>query len=630
MTPQQFSCTTQQTTVAASSTAAATMNLGLANTAKSMLKLVTALLAPIALVSPIAAQSTPLAMSASIESLGRGSAGTVVGVVFQIAPEDRDRAGSRLRTVTTLRSTEGQIVDRQSSVVEVELDGSCMLYREWDPGSYQLQIAVASMDGLVAGVWFGDVVVETMTEPFRAPENAPLDAVALDLTPARQGAVAFRPPPNLGGLGAVQLEVDAPDDTASVEFFRDGESLGRRNRAPWTVSIPLGEIVKRTEVRAVAVDETGRFLGEDAIILNNPSGQIGVSILLAPESSMQDGLRTVTVAVSGGNDIQQVTLSVDADLVARWAECPCVTDLPADRIQRATILSAEAIDASGTRGDAVYTLGAGGGFIGSVRVELVELPVVVLDEGGTPVTGLTEGDFTVLEDGQQVELEGFATTEELPLSLAIAVDTSGSMIEDFPEVRTAVRGFANELLRPGDQAALIRFSWDARVEVAWTDDISRLVGDLDTVQPEGGTSLHDAVVRSLEQFRGRRGRQAVVLLTDGEDTTSRTGWQVAERFAHTMRIPIFSIGLGVGKLDFGSRSTLRELAAETGGEAFFPKNVDELPAVYARIAELLRSQYLLWYTSPSDKPAESFREVEVSVANPAFEPKTIRGYYPGK
>jgi Ca-activated chloride channel family protein len=569
-------------------------------------------------------------MSASTESLGRGSDGTVVGVVFQIAPEDRQRAGSRLRTVTTLRSADGQIADRQSSVVEVELDGSGMLYREWEPGVYELQIAVASVDGLAAGVWFGDIEVKTMTEPFRAPENAPVDAVALDLMPARKGAVAFRPPPNLGGLGAVQLEVDAPEDASSVEFFRDGKSLGRRNRAPWTVSIPLGEILKRTEVRAVAFDASGRFLGEDAIVLNNPSGQIGVSILLAPVSSVQNGLRTVTVAVSGGNDIQQVTLSIDADLVARWAECPCVADLPMDRIERATILSAEALDATGTRGDAVYTLGAAGGFVGSVRVELVELPIVVLDGAGTPVTGLTEDDFTVLEDGRQVEIEGFATTEELPLSLAIAVDTSGSMIEDFPKVRTAVRGFTNELLRPGDQATLIRFAWDARVEVAWTDDISRLAGDLDTVQPDGGTSLHDAVVRSLEQFRGRRGRQAVVLLTDGEDTTSRTGWQVAERFAHTMRIPIFSIGLGVGKLDFASRSTLRDLAAETGGEAFFPKNVDELPAVYARIAELLRSQYLLWYTSPSDKPAEAFREIEVSVTDPAYETKTIRGYYPGK
>jgi VWFA-related protein len=122
----------------------------------------------------------------------------------------------------------------------------------------------------------------------------------------------------------------------------------------------------------------------------------------------------------------------------------------------------------------------------------------------------------------------------------------------------------------------------------------------------------------------------VVLLTDGEDTTSRTGWEVAERFAHTMRIPVFSIGLGVGKLAFSSRNVLGGLADETGGEAFFPKKVEELPAVYDRIAELLRSQYLLWYTSPSDKPAEEFRKIEVRTVNPEYTVRTISGYYPGK
>lgn len=575
------------------------------------------------------AQSTPLALNASVESLGRGSGGTVVGVIFQIAPEDRQRTGERVRVVTTLRSGD-RITDRQSAVAEVELDGTVMLYREWPPGPYELQIAVASVDGLAAGVWFGDIEVEQLETPFEAPEGAPVDAVALELTPPREGGVKFKPPPNLGGLGAVQLEVEAPENTASVEFFHDDRALGRRNRAPWTVSIPLGEIIRRTEVRAVALDDEGNFLGEDAIVLNNPSGQIGVKILLAPEASAIDGERTITVAVSGGNEIQQVNLHLDAELIARWAACPCVVEVPVERLGQAAILSAEAIDADGTRGDAVVNLGGDGGFAGSVRVELVELPVVVLDARGAPVTGLSQPDFEVFEDGVPVQVEGFGTTQNLPLSLAIAVDTSGSMIEDFPKVRAAVRGFTDELLEPGDQTVLIRFAWDARVEVAWTDDIRKLVGNLDTVQPEGGTSLHDAVVRSLEQFRGRRGRQAVVLLTDGEDTTSRTGWNTAERFAHTMRIPIFSIGLGVGKLAFASRKVLGGLADETGGEAFFPKNVEELPAVYARIAELLRSQYLLWYTSPSDKPAEEFRKIEVRTASPEHTVKTISGYYPGK
>ena len=576
------------------------------------------------------AETKPLALSGHAEALGNGSDGTVMGIVFQIAPEDRKRAGDRVRAVTTLRIGD-EIIDRQRGVVVLEPDGSAMLYREWDPGTYTLEINIANLNGTASGAWLGEIEVLPIETPFEAPEGAPVDAIALDLTPPREGGVSFKPPPNLGGLGAVQLEVEAPESTASVEFTHDGDSLGRRNRAPWTVSIPLGEIIRRTEIRAVALDAEGNYLGEDAIVLNNPSGQIGVQILLAPETSITNGRRAITIATSAGKkEIHQVTLHLDAEMIARWATCPCVIEVPVTRLQGAAILSAEVVDADGSRGDAVYTLGGGGGFVGSVRVELVELPVVVLNQNGMPVIGLELDNFTVYEDEEQVEVEGFGTTADLPLSLAIAVDTSGSMIEDFPKVRRAVRGFTDELLEEGDQAVLIRFSWDARVQVNWTDNIKALVGDLDTVTPEGGTSLHDAVVRSLEQFRGRRGRQAVVLLTDGEDTTSRTDWKVAERFAHTMRIPVFSIGLGVGKLAFSNRKILTGLAEETGGEVFFPKKVEELPAVYARIAELLRSQYLLWYPSPSDKSPEEFRKIEVTVNQPDTVVNTIAGYYPGK
>ena len=576
------------------------------------------------------AQGTPIALTAHAEALGNGADGTVMGIVFQIAPEDRPRAGGRVRFATTLRQGD-EIIDRQTGVAILEPDGSTMLYREWDPGTYMLEIGIANLNGTASGVWIGEVVVSAVDTPFEAPDGAPVEAIALDLTPPKEGAVTFKPPPNRGGLGAGQLEVEAPEDTASVQFFHDGNELGRRNRAPWTVSIPLGDIIRRTEIRAVALDSKGNYLGEDAIVLNNPGGQIGVQILLAPDSSIVGGRRTVTVATTAGKkDIHQVTLHLDAEMIARWATCPCVAEVPVSKLQGAAILSAEVVDAEGTRGDAVYTLGGGGGFVGSVRVELVELPVVVLTESGSPMIGLELANFTVFEDEEEVEVEGFGTTADLPLSLAIAVDTSGSMIEDFPKVRRAVSGFTDELIEEGDQAVLIRFSWDAKVQVNWTDNIKALVGDLDTVVPEGGTSLHDAVVRSLEQFRGRRGRQAVVLLTDGEDTTSRTDWQVAERFAHTMRIPIFSIGLSVGKLDFSARKVLKGLAAETGGEAFFPKHVEELPAVYARIAELLRSQYLLWYPSPSEKPVEAFRTIDVTVDKPDAVVRTIAGYYPGK
>lgn len=576
----------------------------------------------------LAAGDPPLAVRVDAEPLGRGTVGTVVGVTLRIAPEDRARIGDRARVVTSLLD-EDDIVDRRGSVIALS-DGSGTVYHDWPVGEYELRVSLAAIDSEAVGLWISDLEIPEMSAPFQAPEGAPPDAVALELTPPVEGAVRFLPPPDIGGIGALQLEVDAPERTTTVEFFHEGRSMGIRNRPPWTVSVPLGEIVRRTTVRAVARDARGRYLGEDAIVLNNPTGQLGVEILLAPDEATAGDSRRVTVSVTSREPVQEVSLSLDDETVARWAGCPCVVDLSRARLDQATILAADAIDAAGRRGDAVVTLDGGGGFAGTVTVELVEVPVVVLDPDGSPVLGLEMEEFTVVEDGVEVVPEGFGSTAELPLSLAVAIDTSGSMIEDFPVVVRAVDAFVEGLLGEGDEVTAVRFSWDAEVVVGWTQDGDRVVSALRGVAPEGGTSLHDAVVRSLEEFRGRRGVQALVLLTDGEDTTSRTGWDIALRFAHTMRIPIFPIGLGVGRFGFGSRGVLKELAQSTGGEAFFPSGPEELEAVYARISELLRSQYLIWYSSHSDKPVEQFRDIEVRVSEPDATVRTIAGYYPGK
>lgn len=569
----------------------------------------------------------PIALSVEAETLGRGIEGTVVGVVIQVAPEDRKRLGSRIRLITTL-SRDGDIIDRQSAVATLESDGTAMLYKEWPVGVYQLSVELKSMDGPVSGIWIGEVEAGETESVFKAPGGATPDALVLEVLPPTENAVTFKPPPDIGGIGALGLEVEAPETVASVEFFQDDNSLGRRNRSPWTVSVMLGDVIRRTEIRAVAYDAEGNYLGEDALVLNNPTGQIGIQVLLGPPNPDPNGDRRVTVSVTSPEEIHEVTIQLDDEMLARWASCPCVVDVPERKLASAIILSADVVDVEGNRGDEVMTMAGGGGFVGTIRVELIELPVVVLEKTGVPILGLTQGDFTVFEDDLEITVEGFGTTADLPLSLALAVDTSGSMIDIFPQVQSAVAGFANNLLEDGDEAALIRFSWDAKVEVGWTDELRRLTGKLDRFIPDGGTSLNDAVVRSLEQFRGRRGRQALVLLTDGEDTTSRTDWKLAERYARTMRIPIFPIGLGTGT--FGGKKVLNSLARQTGGEAFYPKTVEELPAVYARIAELLRSQYLLWYPSDSSKPTEQFREIRVEVDNKNHEVRTIRGYYPGK
>ena len=578
------------------------------------------------LVGVLAAAQAPVALRVEAQALGRGVGGTVVGVVIQVAPEERAALGERVR-ISVSFSVGGAVVDRGSAVVALAHDGSALLYREWPAGEGSVKVALESLDGDRTGAWSGPFTVTVMDEPFEAPADAPADAIALAATPPDPGGVTFLPPPRTGGIGALQLELRAPERTARVEFLQDDEPLVQKQRPPWTVSVSLGDAPRRTVIRAVAWAADGSFLGEDALVLNGPASQLAVEILLAPPAA-ESGERTVTVTAGGATRLEEVVLKLDDVAVARWLQCPCVTQLPAASLTAGRLLVAEVRATGGRRGEAVRVLG-GSGFVEEVRVDQVELAVVVTDGAGRLLTELPREAFAVYEDGAEVALEEFGTTADLPLSLGILVDTSGSMLKTFDDVRRAVSVFARDLLRAGDSFFLTTFSFDATVELPWTQDPQRLPNALDRITPTGGTALNDSVVRSLEQFRGRRGRTALVLLSDGDDTSSRTGWDVALRFCRTVRTPVFPIGLRISVLDFQSRARLKDMAESTGGEAFFAPKAEDLSPAYKRIAAQLRAQYLLTYRSPSTKGKDEFRAVRVEVRQEGAVARTIAGYYPG-
>jgi VWFA-related protein len=579
------------------------------------------------LASAIASTPAVIALRVEAQPLGHGSSGTVVGIVLQVAPEDRAAVGDHVAVVVSF-TVGTNVVDHGNAVVSVASDGTAMLYREWPIGEGTLKVSVESLDGTRRGSWSGKVVVTKQEEAFEAPADAAPDAVALGVTPPAGEGVEFLPPPRTGGLGALELELKAPARTAKVEFFQDDQALMQKQRPPWSVSVSLGQTPRRTTIRGVAWAADGSFIGEDAVVLNGPSNQLPVDILLGPEPAGEGGQRTVTVATSGQTRLQEVVLKLDGTPVARWLECPCVTQVAADKLAHGKVLVAEATSSGGLHGDTVKVLG-GAKFVEEVRVDQVELPVVVVDKAGRPVGGLPRDVFKVYEEGAEVALDAFGTTAELPLSLGILVDTSGSMEKTFPDVRTAVAGFARDLLRTGDAYFLSTFAFEAKVDLPWAEDPQMLVGALDRINPIGGTALHDAIVSSLEQFRGRRGRTALVLLSDGDDTTSRTSWDIALRFCRTARTPIFPVGLHIPALDLFIRSHLKALAESTGGEVFFVSKAADLPAVYRGISEQLRAQYLLSYRSASTKGKDDFRTIKVTVAREGLTARTIAGYYPG-
>ncbi|HXE79493.1 MAG TPA: VWA domain-containing protein [Vicinamibacterales bacterium] len=271
------------------------------------------------------------------------------------------------------------------------------------------------------------------------------------------------------------------------------------------------------------------------------------------------------------------------------------------------------------------------------RVELVSLNVTVTDPEGRYVTDLDRDAFHVFEDGAQQEITFFSRTH-LPVALSILMDTSASMEDKLQTAQEAAIGFIRRL-RPQDVAQLIDF--DSRVQIAmpFTNDIAALEAAIRRTSAGGSTSLHNAIYISLKELKKIRAasadeirRQAIVVLSDGEDTSSLVGFDEVLELAKRSETAVYAIGLR--SRDYDRRRSfseadfvLRQLAQQTGGRVFFPKEASELSGVYERIAEELSSQYTIGYTSRNPKLDGAWRRIVVRVNHPNLTARTKQGYY---
>lgn len=274
------------------------------------------------------------------------------------------------------------------------------------------------------------------------------------------------------------------------------------------------------------------------------------------------------------------------------------------------------------------------------EIEVVNINVSVTNPTGGYVTGLTARDFAIYEDGVRQQLEIFQH-ENLPISMVLLIDGSASMSDKLKDAQAAARQFLRTL-RPGDVAQLVQFSDRITVLQEFTSDVARLDEAVGRAEAAGPTSLHNALYVSLKDLAnekrragGQLRRRAVVLLSDGEDTTSLvTDTQVIE-LARKTEINIYPILLRPNRQGAGNRPSfsqaehlLTTLARDTGGQHFIPNSITELDRVYARIAEELRSLYSIGYISSNPRRDGKWRRIVVRV--PSREDAIIRnklGYY---
>src|SRR5262249_12117001 len=273
-----------------------------------------------------------------------------------------------------------------------------------------------------------------------------------------------------------------------------------------------------------------------------------------------------------------------------------------------------------------------------VNVDLVNVQFSVTDRHGRFIPGLKQEDFVLQEDGRRQDILHFARENELPLTIGMLVDTSPSVRPVFEEEKDTAESFLESILKPNDLAFVIGFDRSVTLVQDLTDRPRLLKTAIDDLQIGGGTSVYDAVYLACkEKLAHEAGRKTIILISDGEDTTSKTKFFEALVAAHQSDTGIYAIsnsprgffarGAAAGGGDPG---TLRKFSDETGGATFFVDRPGSFQKIFDEIAQELRSQYSLGYVSTNANKDGKFRQIKIVPRDSNYMVRARKGYYAPK
>ncbi|HEY0460619.1 MAG TPA: VWA domain-containing protein [Pyrinomonadaceae bacterium] len=279
-----------------------------------------------------------------------------------------------------------------------------------------------------------------------------------------------------------------------------------------------------------------------------------------------------------------------------------------------------------------------------IDTEVVNVLFTAQDRNRRLLTDLKKEDVKLVEDGQVQEITAFGRQIDLPLSLAILIDTSPSQERTLPEEKSAAKSFLEAVVRPAkDEVSIVSFTGESTLEQGMTNNLGRLTRAIDRVQfvppsgyvgggvivgtppisgknqaTQGSTALWDAIWITSDEVLGpapEKTRRAIILLTDGYDTFSQKKLDEAVQSAIKSEAVIYSIGIGDDFVQGVDESALRKISERTGGRAFFPRDEAELRKAFQQIQIEMRSQYLIAYEPTNQKRDGSYRKIEIQLVN---------------
>ena len=281
--------------------------------------------------------------------------------------------------------------------------------------------------------------------------------------------------------------------------------------------------------------------------------------------------------------------------------------------------------------------------VGQIDVNVLTVPLMVsvTDNKGKHITNLVKEDFKVFEDDKLQTIGTFTQETDLPLSIALLVDSSGSVIEHIKfEQAAAIDFFFNTMKRKKDRAIVIGFDSVPRIlsdstHDGFTDEPEKLADAVRKIRAGGGTAVYDAVYGAVQQKLSREDgerRKLLILISDGDDTSSKKSLTEALEMAQRHDTTIYAISTNKTS-DTKSREKVRgddviqKLVDETGGKAYFPLKLDDLASDFQRIGDELRSQYVISYAPIKQDLDGTYRKVRIEITNKRYTVRTRQGYF---
>ncbi|HYI12249.1 MAG TPA: VWA domain-containing protein [Thermoanaerobaculia bacterium] len=449
---------------------------------------------------------------------------------------------------------------------------------------------------------------------------ARIDDRPLPAKDAVQAALRIVPPARQTLTGQAEFLVEAPAEVARIDFFLDEKKVDSATRAPFRATFDVGSTPRVRTVKAVAFDAAGTTRGEAMATINDRSDAFLVSIV-APAASRIETAADVDVAVRvpPGRTLTRVDVSWNDKPVASLTQPPFRTRVEAGG--EFGYLRAVGVLDDGTSSEATRLYNSGA-VSAEVNVGAVNVIATVSDSSGKRLRGLTTEDFMVEDGGERVAAT-LRSSEDEPVTVGIAIDSSSSMKGKQLYILRAASQLVERVLRSQDEAFVVAFDSTVRLAHRRSNDVASLQKAVFNLVPSGGTSMFDGVTFALQQFQGVAGKKALVVFSDGREGKSSANAKECERLARALGVPVYIVTPEGGER---SGHALREIGEVTGGVLYHAVPIAGLPSLFDRLSDELRGQYVLSFTRPPTVVAGSWRSIRVSVAKRDANVRTIQGY----